>query len=143
MNIKDKSYGVILISRKKNSEDRFLILHQMHGHWSFPKGHRENDETPIQTALRELEEETGIKEIDLGKLPNINGQYYFELDGKNYDKTVEYFIAFTKNDKVVIQESEIQNYKWATYQEALDLFTFEESKRILNIVNNYLTNMLK
>ena len=35
------------------------------GHWDFPKGHIDDGETEIQTALRELEEETGIANVDL------------------------------------------------------------------------------
>ncbi len=140
---KDKSFGVILVLRKEGDEDRFLILHQTRGHWGFPKGHSEKEETPLESAIRELKEETGITDIDLIDLPKIVDKYSFELGGKYYDKTVEYFFAFTKEDKVVIQEVEIQSYKWATYEEAMETFNYEETKKVLTIAQKYLKDMLK
>ena len=57
----DKSCGVVLF----NSGKVLLLRHSPlssrgGGHWDFPKGHIDDGETEIQTALRELEEETGI-----------------------------------------------------------------------------------
>ena len=57
----DKSCGVVLF----NSGKVLLLRHSSissrgGGHWDFPKGHIDDGETEIQTALRELEEETGI-----------------------------------------------------------------------------------
>ena len=140
---KDKAYGVILVLRKDIEEDRFLILHQTHGHWGFPKGHGEKGETPLESAIRELQEETGITNIEFTDIPNIVDKYSFELGGKYYNKTVEYFFAFTKDDKVIIQESEIQNYKWATYQEAMETFNYEETRKVLETAQKYLKNMVK
>jgi len=144
MIINDKSYGIILIFRKDNHEDRFLILRHNAGHWSFPKGHKEEGETSVEAALRELEEESGIKEIEFAKdTPVIKENYSFEKNGNHYDKTNEYFIAFTKDDIVKIQNSEINEYKWATYDEAVNTFTFEEPKGVLLEVKNILNNESK
>jgi len=140
MNKKEKSYGVILVLRRDGDEDRFLILNQTDGHWSFPKGHAQERETPRESAIRELREETGISDIEFTGLPNIIDRYTFELGGDKYDKTVELFIAFTKEDKVVMQESEICEYKWATFQEALDTLSFEETKNVLRKAQKYLQN---
>ena len=57
----DKSCGVVLL----NSGKVLLLRHPSNsshggGHWDFPKGHIDEGESEIQTALRELEEETGI-----------------------------------------------------------------------------------
>ena len=57
----DKSCGVVLF----NSGKVLLLRHSSTssrggGHWDFPKGHIDEGESEIQTALRELEEETGI-----------------------------------------------------------------------------------
>ena len=60
-----------------------------------------------------------------------------------YPFSVEYFFAFTKEDKVVIQEVEIQSYKWATYEEAIETFNYEETKNVLKIAQKYLKDMLK
>jgi len=139
MNLKEKSCGVILVLRNDN-EDKFLILQQTQGNWSFPKGHIDGDETPIECAIRELSEEAGITDVEFAELPSIEEYYVVDKAGQKYDKTVELFIAFAKNDKVIIQESEIINYKWVTYQEAINLFNFPQ---VLKTAQKYLQNVLK
>ena len=49
--------GVILLTQ----DNQFLLVKNYHGKWSFPKGGMEKQETPQETAARELREETGIK----------------------------------------------------------------------------------
>ena len=80
----EKACGVILILRKENEEDRFLILHQNNKtkSWNFPKGHLEGDEAPKETAIRELKEETGITEVEFADLPSIVEEYDFEKKGE-------------------------------------------------------------
>ena len=58
--INDASFGVIPFKKIKGVWHVFLICHH-DGHWGFPKGHPEGEETSIQAAERELFEETGLK----------------------------------------------------------------------------------
>ena len=56
----EKSCGCIIIDNRK-----VLLVKQTSGDWGFPKGHVENNETEIETAIRETKEETNIDvEID-------------------------------------------------------------------------------
>lgn len=55
------SAGAALFHRNKEIE--YLLLHYKSGHWDFPKGHIEKGESREKTIRREVEEETGIKEI--------------------------------------------------------------------------------
>lgn len=134
--ILDKSYGVIVILRGK--EDKFLLLKQTNGHWSFPKGHKEEEESEIDTALRELKEETGISNVELIDEKNFVHSYDYLVEGNNIHKTNKYFIGFIKDDKVLIQEKEITDYKWATYEEALETFTYENQKKFISEVKKFL-----
>ena len=61
---KDKAIGVIVYFEFPRST-KYLIVKHKKGHWSFAKGHKEKDESSIQTARRELFEEAGIKEVEL------------------------------------------------------------------------------
>lgn len=138
----EKSCGVILILRKDGDEDRFLILKQNNKpqSWSFPKGHMEEGETTKETALRELYEEAGVTELEFTNFPNIIEEYDHNKDGEMRHKINELFIAFTKNDKVIPQESEVLEYKWATYGEAINTFTYEQPKNVLKKIKEYLEN---
>ena len=133
----DKSYGVILIHK---TNKRFLLLQQIDGHWSFPKGHLEGNEAPKDAALRELKEESGITEIEFVDNTDLYEHYTFTKHEKQYDKTVQYFIAFTDTDVVSIQEEEVIAYKWATYEEAMNTFTFKAVLEVLKQAKEYLDN---
>lgn len=137
----EQCYGVIVVH--KDTENLFLILQQKDndGSWTFPKGHHERNETPQQTALRELFEETQIKDVEFLDIPLIHEEYVITHTGhtKKVLKVNEYFIGFTKDTKVVIQESEINTYKWVHYAEALDTFQYDIRKETLKKAQEYIT----
>ena len=56
----EKSCGAIVYRKYHGNTEILLIKHINSGHWSFPKGHVENDETEPETAIREIKEETGL-----------------------------------------------------------------------------------
>ncbi len=133
--IKDYSFGIVPILKRKDGILQFLIIQGAKGNnWAFPKGHKEGDETEIETAKRELFEETGISEVDL-----IDGLRYTESfetikNGVPADKSVVFYVGFVTNDDVTIQEEEVSDFKWATYEEAMNVFIYENPKRILTQV---------
>ena len=53
---KEHSAGVVLFRQMKDYRE-YLLLHYPSGHFDFPKGHLEEDETEREAAFRELEEE--------------------------------------------------------------------------------------
>ena len=61
---KEKSAGA-LIYRIQNNIPYYLLLHYHSGHWEFAKGHIEEGENPEEAAKREVEEETGIKDLKI------------------------------------------------------------------------------
>ena len=60
MMLHEKSCGAIVYRKYHGNTEILLIKHINSGHWSFPKGHVEGDETEEETAKREIMEETGI-----------------------------------------------------------------------------------
>jgi 8-oxo-dGTP pyrophosphatase MutT (NUDIX family) len=123
----DRSYGVIVVHN-----DKFLLLQQNKGHWGFPKGHKEGSETDQEAALRELSEEAGIANCVLADSPPISEEYNLVNEGKpNWHKVVQYFIGFVESDRVFIQKTEIMDYKWATYEEALKTLSYENNREVL------------
>ena len=125
---KEKSCGCIIINNGK-----VLLVYQKNGNfWGFPKGHMENGETEIETALREVKEEVGLDvDIDAEKRYTLNYNIKNEID-----KTTVLYIAKTKNDQFVIQENEIENAKWCDFEEVLNTLTFEDWKEMFRKVIN-------
>ena len=106
-----KSCGVIPF-RRNNAEIEYLILLQCNGCWSFPKGHMEASESEIQTALRELREETGLKACLIQDRRAV-----LEYDiSPHTRKQVVYFLGEVQGD-VFPQEKEIVHYQWVNRHE--------------------------
>ena len=123
---KEKSCGCVIIENNKV----LLILQQNDVYWGFPKGHMENEETEIETAKREVKEEVGLDvKIDENKRYVAN---YIVRD--EIDKTSVFYIATPIGGKIQKQDSEVKEVKWCTFEEALELITFDNLKEVLKKV---------
>lgn len=140
---KDRSVGIIIYTNFPRSL-KYLILKHKKGHWSFAKGHKDKGESLIETAKRELYEETGIKNVNFfSKKVLLKEKYTFSLKSKNkVVKEVSYFIAEAKSKKIKIDRDEINNYKWCTINSAQKIITFDQSKRTLKKANKIITNKI-
>jgi len=139
-NIKDKSFGIVPVLKVKNKY-LFLLIQHVFGHWAFPKGHPKKNENPIDTAKRELYEETGLTNISISENISFEERYSFEQDDKKIEKTVIYFLGFIDKPEINIPDkfkSEILDAKWTTYDEAIKLLTYKETREILKEAKNYL-----
>ena len=89
----EKSCGAIVYRKYHGNTEILLIKHINSGHWSFPKGHVEGDETEEETAKREIMEETGI-DVNLDTTFREIVSY---SPRKDTQKIVVYFIGKAKN----------------------------------------------
>lgn len=136
----DFSFGVIPVVIKHNQPQVLLILHQK-GHWAFPKGHPEADETNLETAARELKEETGLSDVQIQAEPTFIEHYIFTNPDKQIvDKTVVFFLGFVKNDQVKIQTLEVADYGWFSLAAAKKRMTFDQGKQIIDQLIEYFNN---
>lgn len=126
--ILEKSCGAIVYRRHHGNLEILLIKHVNSGHWSFPKGHVEEGETEVETALREVKEETGI---DIIIDPTFRETVTY-FPRKDTQKIVVYFIAKAKNFEYVPQEEEIAQIKWVDICHATSVLTYENDKTIVN-----------
>lgn len=132
---KEKSYGAVIINEKK----QFLLIRNKNGgHWDFPKGHKEEGESSRETALREVLEETGL-EVRL-----IDGfkekSRYSPRPG--VEKTVTFYLGFSMGE-VKIQEEEIMEYEYLSYDEAENRITFKESRSIIASAKQFIDTYLQ
>lgn len=105
-------------------------MHREGNHWGFPKGKANPGETPLQSATRELKEETGLIVSDVLLQQPMIEQYQFRRKRQFIVKTVQYFPAFVEGS-LNLQEEEIRDAKWMTIPEALQQLTFKEARHIL------------
>ncbi len=133
--LNEKSCGAVVYA--KNSEPSYLLLHYEAGHWDFVKGNVEKGENEKETALRELQEETGItdaKFID-GFKEKIN--YFYKRQGETVSKEVIFFLIETHTTQVVISFEHI-GYEWQPYQKAMEKLTFKNARDILKKANDFM-----
>ena len=132
---REKSCGAVVFRKKgANPPDVLLIRHRYGGHWSFPKGHVEDGENEVQTALREVKEETGLS-IKLSEGFRECVEYYPK---PNVKKLVVYFLGYAEDDHVCKQDEEVSETKWLGLDDALNAVTFRNDKNLITAAKNFL-----
>jgi bis(5'-nucleosidyl)-tetraphosphatase len=121
-------YQSIDKERAKNSE--FLLLRNRRGFWGFPQGHKERGENELQTLVREVTEETGIRYIDIQSYIGKINYSFFRGDGMKSEKEVIFYFATTETRNIRISE-EHEGYKWVSYLDALLMLGHRQLKSIL------------
>jgi 8-oxo-dGTP pyrophosphatase MutT (NUDIX family) len=101
-------------------------VQQLDGHWGFPKGHPEGDETPVETARREAKEEAGIDDIELIDSRMLESHYSFEKDGVTWHKTVGFFVGIVTSEVAAHQAKELIGLRWVGAGEAKKLLFANE-----------------
>ena len=130
----EKSCGAIVYRKYHGNTEILLIRHINSGHWSFPKGHVEGDETEIETAKREILEETGI-EVNLD--PTFRETVTYS-PRKDTVKVVVYFVAKAKNTDFVPQEDEISEIKWVEIDRAGQVLAYENDRSLVNKAKKFI-----
>lgn len=114
--------GVILVK-----DGRVLVVQNYNFKWSFPKGGINSQESEISAAVRELEEETGIKikesELDKRHIRYKNQIYYIH----NFEG------AF--NIQLILDKIEITGIGWSCLECAQNLNLSADIKKLLRMVN--------
>jgi 8-oxo-dGTP pyrophosphatase MutT (NUDIX family) len=127
---KEFSAGGVVVKRKKGSF-QVLLVKDSYGKWTWPKGHIEPAETAEDAALREIEEETGLRQLQIvEKLGRQN--YFYRLSGDLIFKTVYLFLLeATGDEQLQIQASEIQDARWFRPSEVVETVLYRGSKALL------------
>lgn len=114
------SCGIVL-ARETTDGCYTLMLRAFH-HWDFPKGIREQGEGPLEAALREVREETGVDDVRFDW-----GERFYETGPYSRGKVARYYIAKTDQETVEMGLSpetgvpEHHEWRWVTFDEAYDL----------------------
>jgi tRNA nucleotidyltransferase (CCA-adding enzyme) len=142
--IKEFSCGAIIYKMQKDSPLFLLVNSKRNGRWGFPKGHIEKNETEIETARREIFEETGIKDIEFVKDYKKEDIYTIEKSSSNAKKQMIekhsiYFLALVFEEPSDFDKNEICELKWVDVRHAYTLLSFVSQKDILKCAYNLVT----
>lgn len=112
-----RAAGVLLVT--ETSPKKFLLMRHK-DRWDLPKGHCDGEETYLETALREMEEETGIP----ASVCRFESEFQFDIEydvtykkspGRIYQKKIRYFLAWVPNE-VKIEVTEHEGYQWTKWE---------------------------
>lgn len=130
------SSGAVVFTRI-GGEVRYVLVRSLEGYYGFPKGHIEGAETEEQAALREIREEVGLS---VRFIPGFRTTDEHTLPQKpGVMKRVIYFLAEYEGQEIRPQAEELLEAPLVPYEEAMKLFQFESSRRILKEANDFLT----
>jgi 8-oxo-dGTP diphosphatase len=108
---------------------RVLVVHRpRYDDWSLPKGKAEPGESDEDCALREVEEETGLR-CRLGR--ELASTLY--VDRKGRSKQVRYWVMEVDGGKFAAND-EVDELRWLTFDEAVALLTYAHDRQLVDAV---------
>jgi bis(5'-nucleosidyl)-tetraphosphatase len=125
-----RASGVIIYYLEQD-EPHFLLLRSRRDRsWGFPKGHLLEGEDLLTGAMRELWEETGIRQVSL--LPGFAEHVTYRVNrgGRFRQKTVTYFVGRVEAPAVRLSE-EHSEHRWAVVEDARKALTFENLRTLV------------
>jgi 8-oxo-dGTP pyrophosphatase MutT (NUDIX family) len=138
--VQERSAGAVLFSQDRTAgKIEYLLLNYTAGHWDFPKGNIENGEDEIQTARREIQEETGIESVEFLKGFRSKIEYSYRRNQRLIRKEVTFFVARTCIRDIKLS-NEHNGYSWLGYDAALALITYGNAKKVLIEAKLFLEN---
>lgn len=143
----EKSVGAVLFHETSAGRE-YLLLRYPSGHYEFPRGHIEVGETEETTLRREVEEETGVTQLDIYPFRTENRFFYVargseasrrKREGRGTWVFKRAFFYPAKTDEREIQLSyEHREWMWLPYEQALEKVTFANARRVLERSERYL-----
>ncbi len=123
----EKSCGAVIFRHECGVLSFLLVKQRNGGQWGFPKGRTDEGETEQETAVREVCEETGLA---VKLLDGFRSSIRYSPSPDTFKDAV-FFLARAPDVPVKCDVSEIEGYEWCETTDAVELLTFENSRRVL------------
>jgi 8-oxo-dGTP pyrophosphatase MutT (NUDIX family) len=129
--VEETSAGGLVVDRKNGQPVVALIGRKdRRGRllWSLPKGHLEAGETAPEAAVREVEEETGIRGRVVAELGTID--YWFVADGRRIHKTVHHYLLEASGGELCDEDVEVDEVAWVPLAELRERLAYAGERRL-------------
>jgi 8-oxo-dGTP pyrophosphatase MutT (NUDIX family) len=128
-----------IIFRRNSDTIEYLLLKRLpdrNRFWQPVTGGLEEGETRTEALRREIQEETGIKNL----IKVIEGLYFFEFSDPKLNQEYVYGVEVSSTEKVLLDGKEHSEYRWCGIKEALQLLSWKENREALEKLNTILNN---
>ena len=133
--VEETSAGGLVVDRTGEHLRAALIArHDRRGRlvWSLPKGHLEAGETPEDAAIREVEEETGIRGRVLAPLGVID--FWFIAENRRIHKTVHHYLMEASGGELSDEDAEVVEVAWFPLGDVRERLAYADERRLLRDV---------
>lgn len=110
------------------------------GLWQMVSGHVEENETAVETAIREMKEETGLVPTRYWVAPNVNSFYSPAHDSVSI---IPVFAAQVKADEKIIISDEHSEFLWVDSSEAKSKLAWEGQRKSVDLIEEYFLKEMK
>ena len=127
-----------VLLKREGSEYKVLLLKRnsavLRNVWCYIGGSIEEGEAACQAAYREIEEETGIKDVSL-YTSNLFDQIY--SPAYNYIYMAPVFVGYVDEGQSVELNEEHQDYNWLSFQEAIETVSLPGNDDVLQSIKKH------
>lgn len=117
-----------------------LVIRDPYRKWGLPKGHVEAGESPPETALREVAEETGLDDLELGtELVTID--WFFQSDGRRIHKFTTFYLMHSERGDPVPESGEgITECAWVPLRSAHERISYDNASEVVKVAQRLLSD---
>lgn len=124
------SAGGVVCRKVGDSVEILVSKHSGYHKWVLPKGRVEEGERVEETALREVEEEAGVKAKIITSLGDPE-EYVYTFNGEKVFKKVYYFLMEYVEGDTASHDFEMEDVQWVSFEKAIELMGYEGAKQVL------------